>query len=149
MKTEPTPQETAVTVAQPQPPAVFGGWLGPQDHWHSYDGEGLDRARFVSRCTNEETIPLKDAVGEVLTIAHYFAHMVPINQDDGSSVLAPRVVFETIDGVLYSSVSTGVARGLQALFRELGDSLGKEKIRIRPVKKKAKRGDFVSFVVEG
>ena len=83
------------------------------------NAETMEGKTAVYKALND-AVPLRDVVGEVLTIKDIIVQRVEVETDDGDLLEQPRTSLITSDGVAYSATSNGVFSAVKNILSIFG-----------------------------
>lgn len=116
--------------------------------YSSMNVENHDQAVVFYNAVTNPTGKLKEHINETLNLVHVSIEPVEVKREDedGTLVIAPRVVLVTDDGESYSCVSVGVYSALKRIFSLFGtpDAWTKP-LLVKPILQATKKGQVLSL----
>lgn len=114
--------------------------------YSSMNVEDHDQAVAFYNAVTNPTGKLKEHINETLNLVHVSVEPVEVKREDGTPVIAPRIVFVTDDGESYSCVSVGVYAALKRIFSLFGtpDAWTKP-LLVKPILQATKKGQVLSL----
>lgn len=112
----------------------------------SMNVEDHDQAVAFYNAVTNPTGKLKEHINETLNLVHVSVEAVEVKREDGTQVIAPRIVLVTDDGESYSCVSFGVYAALKRIFSLFGtpDAWTKP-LLVKPILQATKKGQVLSL----
>lgn len=87
--------------------------------FYTVDAKTMEGKAAVYKALNDTT-PLRDVVGETLSIKDIIVQRVEVETDEGDVVDKPRTALITSDGVAYSATSNGVFSAVKNILSIFG-----------------------------
>lgn len=99
--------------------AVFGTTAFKEAH--NFTGDQQEIWRQVARCGSPEVKKMDEAIGRVLDVCNFYAHVTEVrNVQSGKFMPAIRSVLICTDGSMYGCVSGGIAHDIARMVSVFG-----------------------------
>lgn len=114
--------------------------------YSSMNVQDHDQAVAFYNAVTNPTGKLKEHINETLNLVHVSVEPIEVKREDGTPIIAPRIVLVTDAGESYSCVSIGVYAALKRIFTLFGTpDTWKNPLPIKPVLQATKKGQVLSI----
>lgn len=113
----------------------------------SFTAETREEKALMFKAMNNPDRRLADCINQEISLVDIFCETVGIKQDDGSTVMCPRVVLIDNERISYQCVSIGVMNALRKLISVYGLPTWQEPIKIMPRGIKKNKFTILTFDV--
>lgn len=117
---------------------------------HTPIGDVQERLRFLSRCNSGDVQIGNECIGENIQLVRWCVHKVQLAGDTPGEVLdRDRLVIESADGGLYSSLSPYCLDGLSLIVESLGPGPYDPPVTVHFSRTKTRQGRSVLLLIVG
>lgn len=114
--------------------------------YSSMNVQDHDQAVAFYNAVTNPTGKLKEHINETLNLVHVSVEPIEVKREDGTTIIAPRIVLVTDNGESYSCVSVGVYGALKRIFSLFGTpDTWTNPLPFKPVLQATKKGQVLSI----